>query len=239
MIITPSWPAPKNVQAFTTVRTMGNMATHVADDPATVEKNRLRLLTDTPLSESPRWLNQIHSNTVIKMDASTRLTSPEADGSYTHVPGIVCAVLTADCLPILLCDAHGQEVAALHAGWRGLLAGIIDRGVTCFKAKPSEIYAWLGPAIGPKAFEVGPEVFDAFTQTYREQAEAFIPSDQPRHYLLDIYALARLYLARAGVKQVYGGEFCTYSDPARFYSYRREGKTGRMASLIWMKGTRS
>ncbi len=219
----PNWPAPANICAFTSFRSAGNFALHVNDDPEIVLTNRAKL----PFK--PYWLNQTHSDRVIRIDESTLETVPDADGSYTRLHNKVCAVLTADCLPVLLCDKSGQEIAALHAGWRGLLANILARGVDCFSAKSQDILVWLGPAIGPKAFEIGPEVYEAFVAAHPENAHAFVPSPKPGHFYLDIYQLARLYLARLGVTQVYGGEYCTYSDPEKFYSYRRDGQTGRMA----------
>jgi polyphenol oxidase len=231
--IIPNWPKPENVFAFTTTRDLGNLATHVEDDPNIVRANRARLLTSNALPQEPFWLNQTHSDTVIILNTHTPALNPNADGAYTAQKNIVCAVLTADCLPILLCDKSGREVAALHAGWRGLLANIIARGVERFICPRNEMMAWLGPAIGPKAFEVGPEVYQAFTDAYAEDAGAFTPSEKPEHYMLDIYQLARQYLSRLGVSAVYGGDYCTYTDTEHFYSYRRDGKTGRMASLIW------
>ncbi|MFA6037305.1 MAG: peptidoglycan editing factor PgeF [Legionellales bacterium] len=225
--IIPNWPAPANIVAFTTLRSAGNFALHVNDAPQKVLANRAQL------SCSPFWLNQTHSDKVIQIDESTVDTVPDADGSYTKLANKACAVLTADCLPVLLCDTSGQEIAALHAGWRGLLGNILARGVECFSAKPNDILVWLGPAIGPKAFEIGPEVYEAFTKTHPENAAAFAPSPKAGHFYLDIYLLARLYFARMGVTQVYGGDYCTYTDPQKFYSYRAEGQTGRMVTIIY------
>ncbi len=233
MIITPNWPTPEGITALVSLRDRGNFATHVEDDLGTVLANRERLAKEYHLPQAPFWLNQIHSDKVIKINAHSPNTIPDADGSYTNEKGLVCAVLTADCLPVLLCDRHGQEIAALHAGWRGVLADIITRGVECFSAARHDIYAWLGPAIGPQAFEVGPEVYQAFLDVHSDAATTFSPSAKPGHYYLDIYALAKQYLQRAGIKHIYGGDYCTYTDTEQFFSYRREGKTGRMVSLIW------
>lgn len=232
-ILSANWPAPANIVAFTTVRSMGNLAGHAGDDPKTVAANRARLLQEYGLPREPYWLNQTHSDQVVILDTFTPETVQNADGSYTRLTNRVCAVLTADCLPVLLCDTKGQEIAALHAGWRGLLADILARGVSAFGCAPAHILAWLGPAIGPKVFEVGPEVYQGFVEACAQNKAAFLPSLRPEHYFLDIYALTRLYLERLGVKQIYGGQFCTYSDKERFYSYRRENQTGRMATLIW------
>jgi YfiH family protein len=160
--------------------------------------------------------------------------APCADASLTHEPGHVCAVLTADCLPVLLCERHGRAVAAAHAGWRGLLAGVIERTVEGLAQSPENIAAWLGPAIGPRAFEVGPEVREAFLARDAAAAAAFKPS-LGGAWLADLYSLARQRLAQVGVNAISGGDFCTFSDPARFYSYRLDGRTGRMASLIWLE----
>lgn len=224
--ITPNWPAPANITAFTTLKSAGNFALHVNDDPSIVLTNRSKL----PVQ--PFWLNQTHSDKVIQIDEFTPENVPLADGSFTKIPGKVCAILTADCLPILLCDKSGQEVAALHAGWRGLLANIMARGVACFSTKPQDILVWLGPAIGPQAFEVGPEVYEAFVTANAENAQAFLRSQKQGHFMLNIYQLARLYFASLGINDVYGGEYCTYADPEKFYSYRRDGQTGRMLTLI-------
>ncbi len=231
--ITPNWPAPPNIVGLTTLRAFGNLAAHVDDDPAVVALNRQKLLLDFALPLEPYWLNQIHSDKVVVLDESTPKGIPDADGSYTQLPGKVCAVLTADCLPILLCDKNGQEISALHAGWKGILANIIESGVNCFKAPRENIMAWFGPAIGPESFEVGPEVYAAFVEAHAENQQAFVASSKPSHFYLDIYQLARLYLNRLGITQIYGGGFCTFKDRERFYSYRRDGQTGRMVTLIF------
>lgn len=238
--ITPSWPAPPQVRALTTTRRGGvslppydslNLGDHVGDDPDAVAENRRRLVAELGLPGEPRWLTQVHGT--CSADAATVTDRCEADASHTDLTGVVCAVLTADCLPVLLCDREGRSVAAVHAGWRGLLNGVIEQTIAAMGAE-GELLAWLGPAIGPQAFEVGEEVLEAFLVDAAAAARAFTPSPGGR-WLADIYVLARQHLQRAGVTLVYGGEYCTYSEPERFYSYRRDGSTGRMASLIWIE----
>jgi YfiH family protein len=238
--IRPDWPAPANVHAVVTTRTGGvsrapydsfNLAAHVGDDPDAVRANRARLRESLYLPGEPVWLRQVHGIAVI--DASKTGAEPEADGAFAARPGAVCAALTADCLPVFLCDRSGTCVAVLHAGWRGLVAGVIEQGVTALGVPGSELLAWLGPAIGPQAFEVGPEVRDAFVRHDPRAMHAF-RAGQGSRYFADIYQLARLRLAHLGVGAVSGGDFCTVMDRARFYSYRRDGVCGRMASLIWL-----
>jgi polyphenol oxidase len=238
--IIPDWPAPANVRATVTTRSGGvshapydsfNLATHVGDDPTAVRENRSRLRTALTLPAEPVWLKQVHGVAVV--DAAQGGVEPEADGAFAAQPGTVCAVLTADCLPVLLCNRAGTKVAALHAGWRGLAGGVIEAGVEALSVPGSELLAWLGPAIGPEVFEVGPEVRAAFVQDDAQAAQAFRAAREGK-YLADIYLLARLRLQRLGVTAVYGGGLCTVTDSARFYSYRRDGATGRMASLIWL-----
>lgn len=236
-ILYPDWPAPPNIRSLVTTRVGGissppydsfNLGSHVGDTPEAVAANRttLRLLCPS----EPKWLNQIHGKLVAEADS---LVSPmEADASVALESGTVCAVLTADCLPVLFCDRQGTRVAAAHAGWRGLAAGVLEASVASMQCETENILAWLGPAIGPQAFEVGDEVRDVFLRDLPEAEAAFVQS-QPGKWLADIYLLARLRLVRAGVAAVHGGGLCTYSDRERFYSYRREGTTGRMASLIW------
>ncbi|MFO7592882.1 MAG: peptidoglycan editing factor PgeF [Pseudomonadota bacterium] len=239
-IIRPPWPAPANVRAAVTTRSGGvslppydslNLGDHVGDDPQAVAENRRRLVDALKLPAEPRWLKQVHGT--CSVDASRCTTGCEADAVYTEKSGVVCAVLTADCLPLLLCDRGGTRIAAVHAGWRGLLAGVIEQTVSAM-GSPDELMVWLGPAIGPRAFEVGAEVREAFVTEDAAADGAFAPSTDGR-YLADIYALARLRLHRVGVDAIYGGEHCTYSEPERFYSYRRDGVTGRMAGLIWLE----
>lgn len=246
-LITPQWPAPANVHAATTTRSGGvspepfdslNMAGHVGDEVASVATNRQRLGEALLLPEKPHWLSQVHGTTVEKLDSGS-IGMPEADASMTREPGCVCAVLTADCLPVLFCDRAGTKVAAAHAGWRGLAAGVLESTVEALGVPGDEILAWLGPAIGPQSFEVGEEVYQAFIGTGVEQnpeaAGAFVPSSNEGRWLADLYQLARIRLKNAGVTSVYGGDFCTFEDRERFYSFRRDGKTGRMASLIWLE----
>ncbi|MGM0594012.1 MAG: peptidoglycan editing factor PgeF [Pseudomonadota bacterium] len=238
-IISPPWPAPPNVHAAVTTRSGGvslppfdslNLGDHVGDDPAAVAENRRRLVESLALPSEPRWLNQVHGTCAVEV---AEIKTPcEADASISHQPGVVCAVLTADCLPVLLCDRQGSVVAAAHAGWRGLVNGVVESTVAKLGAG-DELLAFLGPAIGPKVFEVGEEVRQAFIDENPAAAGAFTPSPAGR-WLADIYALARQRLRRAGVDAIYGGEHCTYTEAERFYSYRRDGVTGRMASLIWL-----
>lgn len=233
----PDWPAPSRVRALVTTRLGGvseapfdtfNLGDHVEDDGEAVAENRRRLCEAT--GATPAWLAQVHSATAVEADPASQ---PVADASWTDRPGIACTVLTADCLPVLFCDRAGTRVAAAHAGWRGLAAGILEETVDALGCPPATLLAWLGPAIGPLAFEVGPEVREAFVAAQAEAAAAFVDSANPGRYLADLYALARLRLAAHGVCAVYGGGFCTVGDP-RFYSYRRASVTGRFASLVWL-----
>ncbi len=239
--ISPDWPAPTHVRAVTTTRAGGvsrgryasfNLGDHVGDDPAAVARNREILRDALSLPAEPRWLRQVHGTQVI--DAAQGDAHGEADGVWSAQPGVVCAVLTADCLPVLLCDRTGTKVAAVHAGWRGLAAGVIEQGVRALAVAPEELLVWLGPAIGPRAFEVGPEVRTAFMKHDPVAAGAFVPSRDGR-FLADLYALARLRLSALGVTRISGGGFCTFTDRDRFFSFRRDGSCGRMASLIWLE----
>lgn len=240
--ILPAWPAPANIHALVTTREGGvsrppydsfNLGDHVGDDPVAVGQNRALLQGFLP--SSPRWLKQVHGTTVAMADG---LDAPiEADAAVSFMPDTVCAVLTADCLPVLFCNADGNRVAAAHAGWRGLAAGVLEASVAAMQSPPREIIAWLGPAIGPRAFEVGGEVREVFVRDLAETERAFV-AGQADKWLADIYELARLRLARAGVNRVFGGGDCTFTDAKRFYSFRRDGATGRMASLIWMSNSR-
>jgi hypothetical protein len=210
------------------------MAGHVGDDAISVATNRQRLVEALSLPEMPHWLSQVHGTGVAVLDKGS-IGLPEADAGMTREPGCVCVVLTADCLPVLFCDRAGTRVAAAHAGWRGLAAGVLESTVESLEVPGDELLAWLGPAIGPQSFEVGKEVYQAFVDQDPETARAFRPSVlSTDHWFADLYQLARLRLARVGVTAVSGGEFCTYSDTERFYSFRRDGETGRMASLIWI-----
>lgn len=240
MLIQPDWPAPASVRACSTTRQGGcssdpyaslNLGDHVGDDSAHVAENRRRLVAGGALPAQPHWLNQVHGTQVVDLDDATPATT--GDAVYTSRPDRVCAVMTADCLPVLFCSLKGTEVAAAHAGWRGLQAGVLEQTLRAFRASPSEIMAWLGPAIGPQQFEVGAEVREAFIANDPAAAHAFVPRDDDK-YLADIFQLARRRLRAAGVSRIYGGEHCTVSHPHQFFSYRRDGVTGRMASLIWL-----
>ena len=241
--IVPDWPAPANVHAFMTTRSGGvsqapfasfNLASHVDDDPAAVAENR-RILRQW-LPAEPLWLNQVHGCEVV-CDATAE--PPSADAAVAFRSGEVRAVLTADCLPVLFCNQAGTVVAAAHAGWRGLAGGVLEAAVAAMKVAPETILVWLGAAIGPASFEVGDEVREAFVSRHPLTGIAFRPAlpgtldEAPRKWLADIYALACIRLAAIGVTRVYGGGHCSFRDP-RFFSYRREGRTGRMASVIWL-----
>lgn len=237
LFIRPDWPAPAQVIAGTSCRSGGvsqgpyatlNLAAHVGDDPAAVAANRARL----GLPADPCWLQQVHGTQVAVLEAGAVPGALEADAAYSRSPEVICAVLTADCLPVLLCDSFGQEVAAVHAGWRGLQAGVIEAALARFQAPATQLMAWLGPAIGPRVYEVGEDVRRAFVDHEATANDAF-SATRPGHWLMDIYQLARQRLHRQGVKQISGGEYCTYNDAQRFYSYRRDGTTGRMATVIW------
>jgi YfiH family protein len=242
-VIRADWPAPKSVQALITTRAGGvsvgqyaalNLGDHVGDDPRAVSDSRARLRKDLGLPADPVWLTQVHGTAVV--DAGAAGAGASADASFATRPGIVCAVLTADCLPVFLCDRAGTRVGIAHAGWRGLAAGVIESTVAALGAPYGELMAWLGPAIGPDAFEVGPEVRAAFVDRDAGAACAF-QTGRAGHWFADIYQLARRRLHALGVHAVHGGDLCTFTDSARFYSYRRDGTCGRMASLIWMTPT--
>lgn len=239
-LIRPDWPAPARVRAWSTTRSGGesagpfaslNLGDHVGDDPDSVARNRVRVLDRLGLPAEPLWLRQVHGCEVAEAGADPRGCT--ADAAVARAPGQVCAVLTADCLPLLLCDRAGLSVAAVHAGWRGLAAGVVEQAVGALGADPGQVLAWLGPAIGPDAFEVGVEVRDLFLAADPGASEAFRPGAGGR-WLADLGVLAVRRLGRIGVRAVSGGGLCTYSDPRRFFSYRRDGVTGRMASLIWL-----
>ncbi len=239
-LIVPGWPAPPRVLAVSTTRQGGvsvppydslNLADHVGDDPAQVAENRRRLATVAGYLSEPAWLQQVHGKRVVA--AETVREPVAADAAWTREADRPCVVMTADCLPVLLCDRAGTVVAAVHAGWRGLADGVIAATVAEMNVPPMELLAWLGPAIGPTAFEVGEEVHAAFVALDRANANCFKPSPTGR-WLADIYGLARLQLRRLFVTAIYGGYSCTFSEPERFFSYRRENRTGRMASVIWL-----
>ncbi len=233
----PDWPAPANVHALTTTRSGGvsvgpyaamNLGDHVGDDPDHVARNREILKAETGCS--PLWLTQVHGVAIAV--AGSAQQGATADGAVSRLPGVAAAVMTADCLPVLLCDRAGTVVAAAHAGWRSLCAGVIEEAVAAMAVPPKEVLAWLGPAIGPESFEVGDEVRDAFLARDPNAALAFRPARDK--WLGDLYALARQRLTALGVAGTWGGGLCTFRDGARFYSFRRDGTTGRMASLVWL-----
>lgn len=239
--ITPNWPAPANVKALQTTRVGGvshppfeslNLGAHVSDDAIAVAKNRQLLSPHLP--SEPVWVNQVHGVEVIDAAQSTCLQN--ADASFTTQQNVVCVTMTADCLPVLLCDKAGTVVAAVHAGWRGLCDGAIEATVNKLPVEQSEILAWLGPAIGPNAFEVGDDVRQQFIQQDKRAEQAFKPHRDK--WLCNMYLIARQRLNKMGVTQIYGAsideDFCTYTDEARFFSFRRDNVTGRMASLIWL-----
>lgn len=238
-VITPSWPTPSHVHAYTTTRNGGvstssyrslNLAGHVGDLPEAIAENRARLHPSLSLPSEPAWLEQVHGNEIV--DAASG-PGQRGDASIAYGPGPVCAILTADCLPLLLCDQEGTRVAAVHAGWRGLATGIIEATVSALETPGERLLAWLGPAIGPKAFEVGPEVKQIFLDQDCRNISAFSAHGQGR-WLADIYQLARSRLTKLGIQWIYGGQYCTVTDSTHFYSYRRDGQTGRMATLIWL-----
>lgn len=234
----PDWPAPAGIKACVTTRAGGvsaapfdsfNLGDHVDDDAAAVAHNR-SLLT-SQLNVEAAWLKQVHGVEVVQASSAQVL---QADASWSKTPGVACTIMTADCLPALFCNRQGTQVAAAHAGWRGLAAGVLEAAVDSFAGARSDVLVWLGPAIGPQAFEVGPEVREAFMTTHPETAQAFVASVNPGKFMADIYQLARLRLAAHGVTAVYGGGLSTFNDE-RFFSYRRGARTGRFASLVWIE----
>jgi polyphenol oxidase len=247
--LVPDWPAPANIHAATTLRTGGvsqgpyaslNPAAHVSDDTERVRQNRQLIREMLALPAEPVWLDQIHSNRAVKATKAASLQ--QADASYTDESGVVCAVMTADCLPLLVCSTDGEQVAAIHAGWRGLLAGVISSTINemqippnsplCNRGARGDLLVWLGPAIGPDCFEVGAEVRDAFLEKSAAFNNAF-KKRRDNKWLADIYQLARVELSALGITDVYGGNNCTFTEHERFYSYRRDAQSGRMATLIW------
>ncbi len=236
-----SWPAPAHVRAGTTLRRLGqssspyehfNLALHVGDDADKVLANRAMLKSYLQLPMEPCWLEQVHGVNVV--DASGLLpVGLEADASYSRESGKVCVVMTADCLPVLFCNRQGTTVAAAHAGWRGLADGVLEAAVEQAGLIPDDTLVWLGPGIGAAVYEVGEEVKQVFVQQPMHNESAFVPNG-PGKVLMDMYALARQRLNMMGIRSIYGGEHCSYRQPEQFYSYRRDGQTGRMASLIWI-----
>jgi YfiH family protein len=247
-LMEPDWPAPAKVRAVFSTRIGGcsrgpyagaNLGDQVADDPAAVAINRELLAQQTGIVHWP-WLRQVHGVDVLNFSRPDLPAGTCADAVYSTQIGLACAILTADCLPLLLCDTDGTQVAAIHAGWRGLAAGVINSTVASFPV-PENLLVYLGPAIGPQHFEVGEDVYRACAALFARMGEGpewrdnFVPTDRPQHYFADLYGLARCILVRLGVHRVFGGEHCTYADSERFYSYRRDGVTGRMVSAIWLQ----
>ncbi|MCL2075162.1 MAG: peptidoglycan editing factor PgeF [Betaproteobacteria bacterium] len=238
----PDWPAPASVKALQTTRNGGvsnapyanfNLGLHTGDDPMSVQENRTRLVAHLP--NEPVWLEQVHSAEAIVISGEHFSRPPRADAAICRVPGQVCTIMTADCLPVLFCDQAGSVVAAAHAGWRGLAAGVLENTLNAMRTDPANILVWLGPAIGANAFEVGDEVRTAFLAASPDAAGAFFPAATQGKYHADLYALARQRLNAVGATRIFGGEYCAFSEPERFFSYRRDGATGRMASLIWLE----
>ena len=234
--LSPDWPAPATVRALSTTRNGGcsggawtsmNLGEHCGDEAADVRRNRQRLARVLPAA--PQWLNQVHGNRVARHPGRVG-DAPEADALVAFEAGRVCAVLTADCLPVAICDRAGSRVAVAHAGWRGLAAGVLEATVDALDCDPANLMAWLGPAIGPEVYEVGAEVATAFPDEFEQ---SFAPRGD--RWLLDLYATARLKLSAAGVRAVCGGGYCTFSEPGRFFSFRRDRVTGRMATLVWLE----
>ena len=239
--IEPDWPVARHVRVLSTLRAGGvsegpyaslNLAAHVGDRPEAVAANRLLLREAARLPGEPLWLEQVHGNAVVR-HAGAVAAPPRADASVAFEPGRVCAVMTADCLPVVLVDRAGTRIGVAHAGWRGLLGGVLQATIAALEVPAAQLLAWLGPAIGPDAFEVGPEVRDAYQSRDAGSEACFVPGDRGR-YRADLYRLARGALDAAGVGSVHGGGWCTYGDANRFFSYRRDGTTGRMATLAWL-----
>ncbi|AIW13153.1 peptidoglycan editing factor PgeF [Vibrio tubiashii] len=239
-LIVPNWPVAKQIKALASTRCDGfstgvyqglNLGTHVGDELAKVEQNRQWLTEQANMPSAPVWLNQTHSTVVEEVNAPTRQVL-NADGVFTSTTNVVCSAMTADCLPVLLTNVQGTQVAAVHAGWRGLASGIVENAVEKFDG---EVMAWIGPAIGAQVFEVGKDVVDAFVSVEAKAMAAFIPRKQEGKWLADMNQLVTQRLQRAGVNQVYYSELCTFEDAERFYSYRRDGVTGRQATFIWIE----
>jgi YfiH family protein len=238
--LSADWPAAPGIRTWQTLRTGGvsagswaslNLGTHVGDDPVAVASNRARLVRELELPAEPRWLEQVHGCRILDLDRGE--TGP-ADGAVTATPGQVLTVMTADCLPVLLAARDGSRIGVAHAGWRGLAAGVLEAAIAALGHAPGELLAWLGPAIGQAAFEVGDEVREAFITAATGAAAAFRPNSRGR-WQADLHALARERLRRSGVARVYGNPQCTFSDPKQYFSHRREAPCGRMASLVWIE----
>lgn len=242
--IFPDWPAPAQVHAVVTTRDgpgvsappfgRFNLGLRSGEAVDVVASNRGVLQQAMNLPGTPRWLQQVHGSTVAELGPLPGEREPQADAAVSRIPGTVLAILTADCLPVLFCDRAGSVVAAAHAGWRGLADGVLEATVAAMQVPPDRILAWVGAAIGPQAFEVGDEVREAFVDWHPEAAAAFVPQPVPGKWLADLYQLARIRLNRIGVQAIHGGGRCTFSETDVFFSYRRDGVTGRMASLIWL-----
>lgn len=249
-VLRPDWPAPPGVQAFTTLRhgagaslppfdhfNLGNRTAADGDDAATVERNRIELMERFALPSRPHWLRQVHGTEVLRVDMPAMVKAaadePIADAAVTSTPGVVLAILTADCLPVVFADNAGAQIGAAHAGWRGLANGVLESTVAAMHAPARELIAWLGPAAGPQAYEIGEEVFVAFVSRDAAAASAFVAT-RPGHWRVDLYQLAHQRLAALGITRVHGGGLCTISDPQCFYSHRRDARTGRMATVAWM-----
>ena len=260
--VAANWPAPRGVRAFTTLRhgagtslppfdrfNLGNRYAADGDDWDTVEANRRELVERMALPSTPHWLRQVHGTDVLRFDAPASAASqsppafaagaaePTADASVTSVPGVVLAILTADCLPVVFTAKDGSEIAAAHAGWPGLSKGMLEATLAAMRTPASEVVAWIGPAAGPQRYEVGADVFNVFVSADADAASAFVPT-RPGHWLADLPALARRRMTLAGMSfgDIHGGDLCTISDPARFFSHRRDGRSGRIATLAWIEG---
>ena len=245
-ILEADWPAPPTVRAFTTLRYGAgaserpfdrfNLGLRSGDDVRAVQANRNELIARFGLPDAPHWLQQVHGTDVVRMDGQQAQEGqePVADAAVTSDANNVLAILTADCLPVAFAAKDGSEVGAAHAGWRGLVAGVLENTVSAMKTPPQDLVAWLGPAAGPDAYEIGREVFDAFIACDPRAEAAFAPT-RPGHWKVDLYALAKQRLADAGLasESIFGGGLCTISDAKRFYSHRRDARTGRMATIVW------
>lgn len=250
-VVQAAWPAPRGVHAFTTLRhgagvsqapfdhfNLGNKYAADGDDPATVARNRAQLAELAGLPSAPHWLKQVHGTDVVRVDGPPDRDAPEpvADALVTTTPGVVLAILTADCLPVVFAAKDGREIAAAHAGWPGLSKGMLEATLAAMRTPAADLVAWIGPAAGPRRYEVGENVFDAFVSQDAGAAAAFVPT-RPGHWLADLPALARRRLVARGMRpeDIHGGDLCTISEPDRFFSHRRDGRSGRIATLAWMQ----
>lgn len=232
-LIVPDWPAAEHIKAFTTTIELGNFANHIDRDVRDVDSNRQYLIERENLPTPITWLHQVRGDVAVSLPADT--LQPTADAAFTSKSKTVCGILTADCLPLLVCQRDGHEVAAIHAGWQGLLTGVIDNTIKAMSSSPNELLVWMGPAIGADAFEIGNDLRDDFLKVDNRYEAAFKPGKSDDKSMADIYQLARLCLNKYGVEHFYGGEYCTYHDEQLFYSYRRQGHdSGRMYTAIWM-----